>query len=388
MQRFPFARTKQPQAFRRIRRPAGVLYFVVHSHYFGEYPFRQIFVRFPVGKVHQHAFAPLVYVYIVYQVEGGFTEHHVALLYQCGDGIPILGNPTDFQRSACRQAVFAQIPFQAQRTYRRVHLVLFQISYGSPITGYLHFGKLRSAFPSDVLQGIAQAMIYLEVLLLFGQAAQRLLAFLPAVPAEVGDGACFRAERILVRCGFDEIHPRQVFSVRTRVPGGSACFGQAQLVGYLVFIDVSLLPVAGALLRPYQEQGVLHPLLIGHCHPVVKRTRHLSVISYYYRRYGGGMLAVGKFLFPSVYFLLLRAVNQHCGQVLFVFPADEYGCQSQRFVRGHFQPLEVNGQFYVQMSVRKREPLSGDEHFPPVEFLCAAGVATERQRCQSQRNTD
>ena len=109
-----FAGAEQPQTLRRIQRLAGVLYPVVHPHYFGEYLFRQVFVGLSVGKAHQHAFSSFVYVYIAYQVEGGFAEHHVALLYQRRNGVPVFGNPGHFQRSACRQAVFPQVVFQFQ----------------------------------------------------------------------------------------------------------------------------------------------------------------------------------------------------------------------------------------------------------------------------------
>ena len=75
---------------------------------------------------------------------------------------------------------------------------------------------------------------------------------------------------------------------------------------------------------------------------------------------------------PLVHFLFLCAVDEYCGQGLFVFPADEYGRHGERFVRGHPQAFEVYGQVYVEASVRKGELLSGDEHFSPVEFLCTS----------------
>ena len=78
------------------------------------------------------------------------------------------------------------------------------------------------------------------------------------------------------------------------------------------------------------------------------------------------------FLLPLVHFLFLCAVDEYCGQGLFVFPADEYGRHGERFVRGHPQSFEVYGQVYVEASVRKGELLSGDEHFSPVEFLCTS----------------
>lgn len=129
--------------------------------------------------------------------------------------------------------------------------------------------------------------------------------------------------------------------------------GQVQPVGYLVFVDVSFLAVAGAFLRPHQEYGIFHPLPVGHCHPVAEGARCFGVIPYYYRRYGGGVLASGKFLLPPVHFLLFRAVDEYCGQVLFVVSVYKYGCHGKRFVRGHLQPFEVYGQVHVKVSVRK-----------------------------------
>ena len=142
--------------------------------------------------------------------------------------------------------------------------------------------------------------------------------------------------------------------------------------GILLVVYASLSAVAGALLRAYQEQGVLHPFLIGHCHPVAEGARHPGIVPYHYCGYGGGAAVSGKFLLPLVHFLFLCAVDEYCGQGLFVFPADEYGRHDERFVRGHPQAFEVYGQVYVEASVRKGELLSGDEHFSPVEFLCTS----------------
>jgi len=50
----------------------------------------------------------------------------------------------------------------------------------------------------------------------------------------------------------------------------------------------------------------------------------------------------GKFLLPLVHFLLFLAVDEYRRQGLLVFPADEYGRQGQRFVRGHSQSFEID----------------------------------------------
>ena len=215
-------------------------------------------------------------------------------------------------------------------------------------------------------------MVYLEVLLGYGQLSQRPFPLVPLLFAEIGDRPRHSMQRVLVRRGLDEVHPCQVLPVRIRVPDRSAYFGQVQPVGNLVLVYASLSAVAGALLRAYQEQGVLHPFLIGHCHPVAEGACHPGIVPYHYCGYGGGAAVSGKFLLPLVHFLFLCAVDEYCGQGLFVFPADEYGRHGERFVRGHPQAFEVYGQVYVEASVRKGELLSGDEHFSPVEFLCTS----------------
>ena len=56
--------------------------------------------------------------------------------------------------------------------------------------------------------------------------------------------------------------------------------------------------------------------------------------------------------------------DEYRRQALLVFPADGTGVRGQRFVRGHSQSFEIDWEVNVQTPVRKRELLSGDEHFP------------------------
>ena len=163
-------------------------------------------------------------------------------------------------------------------------------------------------------------------------------------------------QRVLVRCGLNEIHQGKETGVGTRIPRGGPQLRQAEAVRYLILVNISFLSVAGTFLRTEQEDGLFHPRLVRYRHLIGKRAGDRSVVTDYDRRDGRSTrLAVtfarGQCLCTLIHFLFLRTVDEDGGEFLFGFVAFKHGSHGQGFVRRHLQVLKVYGKFHGQVSV-------------------------------------
>ena len=194
------------EAFDSAQRLARVFYPVVHTHHRREYLLREIPVRLAVSKRHQHTFAAFGDLHIINKVEGGIFQHHIASPNQAGDRVPVFGNPVHFQQGFARQTVFTQVFLQFKSTYQGVGLVLLQVTHRGAIARHTDFSQFRARLPAYLTQGVTKTVVNLEVLLFLGEFAQ-LLTILPVfLPVKVRDRTCYAMQRVLVRCGPDEVY--------------------------------------------------------------------------------------------------------------------------------------------------------------------------------------
>ena len=161
----------------------------------------------------------------------------------------------------------------------------FRFPAGAPYPVTFTF-RLRFFFPSDVLQSIAltdgiflSSFCFRTILPAFS------LFFL--LPFAKGRGWTPSLRAVSLQVRLDENSPGQVFPVRIHVQAEVRFSGRFSQPAIPVFVGLACLPWQAhscVLIRV----GVLHPFLIGHCHPVSEGARHPGIVPYHYCGYGAG----------------------------------------------------------------------------------------------------